>query len=333
MNILIFHNTILPVTKYGGTERVVWWLGKALHKMGHRITFLVAKGSVCDFAKVIFYNPNLSLNSQIPAEIDVVHLSDNVPEMLEKPYLITIHGNGSVDENFDINSVFISKNHAERHNSSTFVYNGVDFDDYGKPDFLMKRRHVHFLAKAAWKIKNVAGAIELSRRSRQKLVVLGGTRLNLKMGFRFTPDTHVRFYGMVGGEAKNLLLNQSHALIFPVLWHEPFGLAIIESLYFGCPVIGTPYGSLPELVPKDIGFLSNKKTELVSQLLDLVSRQAGIQHFNSKSCHEYATDNFGADKMAASYLQLYEKVLNGKKLNNLPPKLLENQPKYLPFEE
>ena len=39
-------------------------------------------------------------------------------------------------------------------------------------------------------------------------------------------------------------------------WHEPFGIALIEALYFGCPVFGTPYGSLPEIVEEGVqGFL------------------------------------------------------------------------------
>ena len=211
------------------------------------------------------------------------------------------------------------------------MYNGVDFGDYGKPDFSVKRTHIHFLAKAAWKIKNVKGAIEIAQKSHQKLAVLGGTRLNFKMGFRFTIDPNVKFYGMIGGEEKNRLINQSKALIFPVLWHEPFGLAIIESLYFGCPIIGTPYGSLPELVPKEVGFLSNKKSELVTQLLDSPKGGTSYQHFNQKNCHEYATENFNAAQMAKGYLALYEKVLNGEKLNILPPKLIEKSGKYLDF--
>ena len=36
---------------------------------------------------------------------------------------------------------------------------------------------------------------------------------------------------------KGEILNSSKGLVFPVLWHEPFGLAIIESLYYGCPVL------------------------------------------------------------------------------------------------
>jgi glycosyltransferase involved in cell wall biosynthesis len=130
---------------------------------------------------------------------------------------------------------------------------------------------------------------------------------------------------MVGDEAKSAVMNSSKALLFPVLWHEPFGIAIIESLYFGCPVFGTPYGSLPELVPAAVGLLSASKSQLAAGLRN-------VENFNKEYCHQYAADNFNIGKMAAAYLALYEQVLNGQALNSEQPKLINNdQPKYLPW--
>ena len=63
------------------------------------------------------------------------------------------------------------------------------------------------------------------------------------------------------------LLNASRGLIFPVRWHEPFGLAVIESLYFGCPVFATPYGALPELVQEVLDKLADGE---LSQPLDVL---------------------------------------------------------------
>ena len=59
---------------------------------------------------------------------------------------------------------------------------------------------------------------------------------------------------MVDASKKKVIIEQSKGLIFPVTWHEPFGLAITESFYFGAPVGGTPYGALPELVSPEVGF-------------------------------------------------------------------------------
>ena len=323
MNILIQHNALLPVSQYGGTERVVWWLGKYLAQMGHRVTFLVKAGSTCPFADILAYDPAKSLDEQIPDYVDVVHLN-SVFEETRKPQLFTAHGNWPFGLNLPINLVFVSKNHAERHGATAFVHNGLDFDDYGKPDLHLPRKHLHFLAKAAWRIKNVKGAIDIARQSKNRLEVMGGNRLNIKMGFRFTPYPSVRFHGMVGDAAKRQIMSQSKALLFPVLWHEPFGLAIIESLYMGCAVVGTPYGSLPEIVTNEVGFLSEYKSELVSKLLT-------INEINSKICHQYAADVFSAESMAKKYLGYYEDVLAGRNLNTQIPTLLEESPKFLPF--
>jgi glycosyltransferase involved in cell wall biosynthesis len=131
---------------------------------------------------------------------------------------------------------------------------------------------------------------------------------------RFTFSPRISFYGMVGGAEKDHLLNHSKGLIFPVRWNEPFGLAIIESLYYGCPVLATPYGSLPELIGSDVGFLSNKKEELVE-----VAKNIG--QFSNLRCNEYARDLFNSKKMAVSYIANYEKILSGMPLNSAAPSL------------
>jgi len=195
----------------------------------------------------------------------------------------------------------------------------LDWDDYGKIVFNNSRAYFHFLGDAAWRVKNVRGAIDVVLQTKQeRLSVLGGTRLNFRMGFRFTFSPRISFYGTVGGEKKNRLLSNSKGLIFPVRWHEPFGLAITESLYFGCPVFGTPYGSLPEIVTKDVGYLSNHKNDLSQAITHAAD-------FDKRKCHEYAAEYFNARRMAECYIEKYESVLNGNSLNPKPPALVEIQ--------
>ena len=327
MNILIAHKGIIPVTNYGGTERVIWYLGKELSKLGHGVSFLVNKGSYSDFAKVFYYDSSKSIASQIPQETDIVHFNFEPSEIILTPYVVTMHGNFNDERLFDLNTIFVSANHAERFGSKSFVHNGLDWDDYLKPSLNNNRNYYHFLGNASWRVKNVKGAINIIRDTRaEKLKVLGGTRLNFNMGFRFTTSTRVIFYGMVGGTKKCSLLGGSKGLMFPVRWHEPFGLAITESLYFGCPVFGTPYGSLPEIVTKEVGFLSAKGTELKEAV-------ENKNDFSLKICHEYASENFNSKKMAESYLEKYLLVLNGGQLNKTQPKLITIQnERFLPFD-
>lgn len=324
MNILIVHNSKIPVFNYGGIERVIWYLGNELVKMGHKITFLVNEGSVCPFANVRILNPEISLNNQILPEDDLVHLHFQPYEKINSPHLITMHGNLPGNTNFYKSTNFVSKNHAKRYGAEAYIYNGLNWDDYGKPDLNSKQNYVHFLGKAAWRIKNVKGAIKIAHKNKTEIKVLGGTRVNIKMGIRFTLTKWATFYGMVGGQQKIDLLKHSKALIFPVLWHEPFGLALIESLYFGCPVLGTTNGALPELILKEVGLLSNSMKELIDGFknLDLLDRRI---------CHEYAVERFNSKVMAENYLNLYEKILNGENINSKIPRFIESENRILPL--
>ena len=311
MNILIIYDKKLPALKYGGTERVIWYLGQELARLGHKVTYLVPRGSYCPFAGIRHLNKSLPVHLRVPEDTDIVHFHYQPDAEPELPYLITIHGNLPVATRFFRNTNFVSKNHAGRYGSDAWIYNGLNWDDYGKPEFSKTKGYVHFLGKAAWRVKNVKGAIVIAHRNRTEIKVLGGSRINLKMGLRITWSRWATFYGMVGGEEKLALLRQSRALIFPVLWHEPFGLAIIESLFFGCPVLGTRYGSLPELVPSDTGFLSNSMDELAEAFIYL-------ETFNRHHCHEYACDLFNSAVMAKGYAGFYEQILNGKTINSNP---------------
>ena len=325
MHVLIVNNTKIPVSQYGGTERVIWWLGKQLVKMGHQVSYLVEAGSHCDFAKVFTLNPAIPLNQQIPAGVDIVHLNCKVNEVPTIPYIVTVHGNSNEIVPLDINTVFVSKNHAARYGSESFVHNGIDPDDYGNPGLNKPRNYFHFLGDAAWRVKNVRGAIKIAQKASIQLRVIGGVRFNFNQGIRLTFDPRIRFDGMKGGAEKNAILSQSMGLIFPVLWNEPFGISIVESLYFGCPVFATPYGSLPEIVQPEVGFLSNN----VNTLVDAVQH---ANDFDKKTCHEYVMDKFSSTQMAKQYLVKYEMVLNHQALNKTAPMLkMVQTEKFLPF--
>ncbi|EGR0024361.1 glycosyltransferase [Vibrio alginolyticus] len=309
MNVLIVCKGTLPPVTYGGTERVVWSLMKALHQLGHSVYILNPEPMTCDWATCITQQPNLSIDEQIPDEVDVVHFHVG-GSCTNKPYVITRHGNNTEAQKNDSNSIFVSQKHALNHGCEAFVYNGLDWSDYHQPNLELNKRdnRYHFLGKAAWRLKNVQGAIDITKKANVALDVLGGHRLNFKMGFRLTLDRHVKFHGMVNNTEKCAVLEHSKGLIFPVTWEEPFGLAITESLFMGTPVFATPYGSLPELInAPEFGSLSNIEDELAD----------AIKHgsYNPKLCHEYARDMFDHISMAKAYIEKYEKVLNGEALN------------------
>jgi len=312
VKILIVHRGVIPVFAYGGTERVIWGLGKALTQMGHQVTYLVHAGSSCPFAQVITLPEGGDWRALVPRDTDVVHMqySEGSGFQLHKPMLVTQHGNSEVGAPLPRNTVFLSANHAARHQAQCYVHNGLDWSEYGQMQPVARGPAFHFLGKAAWRVKNVQGAIDVALAAGVPLVVMGGYRVNLKRGLRITLSRRVSFMGMVGGQNKLNTLRQSRGLIFPVRWHEPFGLAVIESLYFGAPVFATPYGALPELVPPDCGVLSTDGNELA----DAVRARS----FDPQACHRFAS-GFSAESMAQRYLGVYERVISGECLNDREP--------------
>lgn len=292
---------------------MIWDLGKSLVECGHRVSFLVPKGSSCDFAQVIEIQDGCEIAAQIPSSADVVHWNFLPSKTVaDFPYVVTEHGNSPVGKHLDINTIFVSQSHAQRHGSDSYVLNGLDWSAYGPVDWHKKREYFHFLGKAAWRVKNVAGAIALAHKVKEPLHVLGGDRFNFKRGIRLTWSPRIRFHGMVGGTVKTDLLNGSKGLVFPVRWHEPFGLAVIESMYFGAPVFSTPYGALPELVPEWAGCLSNQ-ADVLAQAMQR------YQQFDAQRIHQHVVENFNAQTMAQAYLCKYQQVIDGKKLNAQAP--------------
>jgi glycosyltransferase involved in cell wall biosynthesis len=318
-NILIVDiKSTLPAKYYGGTERVIFDLGKALSKKKYNVSYLIKAGKNIDFAEIIIFDHNKPIIEQVPNNIDLIHfhcLTDF--KNIKTPYVFTMHGNGQEFEKFDINTIFLSKNHAERHNAQCYVYNGLDWSNYPQVDLYHNRTYFHFLGKASWKIKNLLGACKISVKAKVKLKVMGGNKWtfkNIKKGAYYKLNTAVEYMGMVDNDEKIKIMNNSKGLIFIVLWNEPFGLAIIESLYAGSPVFGSNYGSIPELLNPKVGYVSNSINDIVDQI--------NTRTFSPKDCHEYAVENFSSDIMAKNYIKCYQKVLNGETLNRTQPKAI-----------
>lgn len=314
MHVCIYINQRIPAVKYGGSERVAVWLGRALVELGHKVTFIAKAGSKCDWAPLLIPAEGQALLDLLPGDVDIVH-SNSGGDFGDRPILHTMHGNSREAKTLHPNTVFVSRNHAERHNATAFVHNCLDPTDYGEPDLAAdspaKRGHLVFLGNAKWNVKNVVGAIRVARKAGIPIDVLGGVRFNVEMGFRFTFDPNARFKGMVGGERKNRLLRRGRGMVFPVRWDEPFGIAVPEAMVFGLPVFATPYGSLPELVPEQCGVLSNRA--------DVLADAARNAHtYDRRAIHQWCIDNFHFHRMAEKYLTYYQRILDGETLHPEP---------------
>ena len=149
MNITLFIPGRVPVSYYGGTQRVMYHLGHELARMGHNISLMADAGSYAPWANVIVRNASRPIDQQIPTNTDILHFQDNpVSDNLPIPYIVTCHGNANYlsDESRRF-SVYVSKNHAQRFGCDTWVHNGLDWDEYGSVDLTRNRKGFHFLGK------------------------------------------------------------------------------------------------------------------------------------------------------------------------------------------
>jgi glycosyltransferase involved in cell wall biosynthesis len=230
--------------------------------------------------------------------------------------VLTVHGNGKPGEIFPLNTVFLSRDHAERHNGNVFVYNGIDPAEYRFLPNGEKKNWYLFLSKTSWSVKNLKGAIHIGSRLKADLHIAGGQRpWGLRMAALLSG---MKWVGPVAGEKKAEVLSQAKALLFPVIWPEPFGLVVVEALMSGTPVIASRKGSLSELLPDDVGRVLEPPVS--REGIDVWVNFLRTPHsWNAERCRAWAKEHFHYSKMAEGYEALYKKVIQNQTLHNEHP--------------
>lgn len=113
------------------------------------------------------------------------------------------------------------------------------------------------------------------------------------------PDHHI---------VKRELYRNAKAFLYTVQFQEPFGLSQVESMACGTPVIGTNFGSVPEVVEHGkTGFVINNNLNQ----FDTACRY--IHKISREECRKRAVNNFDCKNMAQSYLEKYRSIINGNK--------------------
>ena len=325
MKILIFHPSLLPPKNYGGTERVVLWLTKGLVELGHEVWVGAYEGSILPAgAKLLVIDPRKNSakdlkDMKVPNGVELIHfmapLSHQEWEGLRHPAVVTVHGNGKSGERFPKNTVFLSQDHARRHGGTAYIYNGIDPAEY-RFEPQLKEDWFLFLSKTSWRVKNLEGAIRICRKAKVPLRIAGGSRPYLThLKTLLMPG--LQWLGPVNGARKAQYLARARALIFPVLWPEPFGLVVAEALVSGTPVLGTRHGSLPELVPSDVGALLGDSEDVDGEWLGLL--KTGDLKWDPARCRDWALRKFHYKRMAEDYERVYRRVIAGEYLNQDHP--------------
>lgn len=211
------------------------------------------------------------------------------------------------------------------------VYNAVDVDHYKFSDkkkgyfFTLARfsrdkgQHVaaKLCAKLGYSLK-MAGTVSGIGSQRQLALEIANPLSAYRQAddFRYYSDyilpytinnNNITYLGNVSGKRKQTLIADARALLFPINWEEPFGMAVIEALASGTPVIAMNRGAMPEIIEHGVnGFLANTEAEFAQYM-------GRVGEIDPYRCRQSVIERFSSDAMAAAYIERYEEVIRRSK--------------------
>ena len=302
MHVVQFQHTRVPVAKYGGAQRIVVWLSQALVELGHEVTLLAGRGSRVPGVRVVEIDaetvrrPGFDVHQYAKGPVDVMHYHGLVEHPPSVPYVATLHGNLGAGRAAPPYVICVSENHASRHGTGTYVYNGVRLNEYEfrptKSDFDLFLARLH--SAKGWRV-----AVAAAKAERFRLIVAGSWRPSF--------SRWVRFAGEVGGDEKRELLAGARCLWMPVQWEDPCPVNVLEALASGTPVIAAPRGSLRELVGPDGGGIG-------ASFEELIALRRRLADFDPHACRRRAERYFSHLRMARDYVRMYEGLLSQGRL-------------------
>jgi len=326
----------VPPKLYGGTERIVSFLTEELIRQGHEVV-LFASGDSETAADLVSCTPRALRLAQVrdaqcynilqleqvrqrAAEFDILHFhTDYLHFPLFRnaglPVVTTMHGRMDLpdypplfNEFHDMPVVSIS-NHQRRAlhaNWEATVYHGLPLNLFSGSSS-HPAAYLAFLGRICPE-KRPDRAIEIAKRAGLPLKIAAKVDPADEVYFETTirpllDHPLVEFIGEINEHQKQSFLANALALLFPIDWPEPFGLAMIEAMACGTPVIAWRAGSVPEVVDESVtGFIVDSIEAAVAAVrrVPSLSRTTVRQRFEKR---------FSVERMAHDYVALYETLV------------------------
>lgn len=208
------------------------------------------------------------------------------------------------------------------------VHNAINIKDF--PFKRDKKNYFITLARFT-PYKGQHTAVKLARKLKKKLRMSGvvaGIGTNRKLLFelsnpmsKYRSNVEFRYYsdkilpyvikypsityaGNLGGMKKMKFISEAKALLFPIEWEEPFGMAVIEALACGTPVIAMRRGAMPEIIQHGVnGFLADNEEEFAEYM-------QRIDEIEPVACRKSVEKKFSAESMAEEYVKRYREVID-----------------------
>jgi len=326
----IAHRT--PPRSYGPWEQVASTIAEGLVARGHDVTLFATADSVTSgrlhAVAPAGYEEDPSVDAQVAGSLHIAAVFERAHEfdlisnqfdflpltysrLTSTPVATTIHGFSSerivpAYAGYDDIAHYIAISNSDRHPALTYaatIYHGIDVEAFtpghGDGGFLLFLGRIH-------PDKGVHAAVEVAGRVGMPLVIAGIVHDAAYFHEQVEPyvdGRRVRYVGAVGPAERDRLLGGAAALLHLIDFEEPFGLAVVESLAVGTPVIATPRGSLPELLAHGrTGFLVQSTDEAVLAV-------RGLGSIDRAQCRREAVRRFSADRMVDDYERLFRRIV------------------------
>lgn len=325
----------VPPILYGGIERIVDGICEILSYDGHEIYLIGNQKSTCKWVKKIYAWPgkdalnfrdsisNMIFLNKVYKEVnpEIIHSFSRILFLFQ--VLINRKSKVIVTYQLPINiksikyANFLAQGKLEftacakhlykniqdkRHWNTIYNFTDVDFFIPGKHsrDYLVTLGRLE-------PIKGIYEAIQIALACDMPLIIAGNLSKEHPDYFPNSIEPYLNekivYIGEVDDSQKKTLLQGGIAFLFPILWEEPFGIVMAESLACGTPVIALNRGSVPEVIIDDYnGFIC----ENIEEMALSVSK---IQERHYTNARKSAEDNFSKKKIGQKYLDLYKKTL------------------------
>lgn len=103
----------------------------------------------------------------------------------------------------------------------------------------------------------------------------------------------IEYAGEVAGQEKVDFLARAHALVYPILDGEPFGLVLVEAMACGTPVIALGCGAVPEIIDHGVtGWIAESYDGMIRGMDEVRALDPVriIHEANSRFTHQRMTD-------------------------------------------
>lgn len=337
MHVALIADPMIPVPPrlYGGIERVIDMLARGLAERGHRVTLFAHRDS--DTAGRLVTYPStspshplgvlvntLSIARLAAMQPDVIHsfgrlatlaplLPLGLPKIMSyqrEPTLSQVRLAARLARRGTMSFTGCAEHIAAMMRPfapSAAIFNGVPMDTYTFRSTVEEDAPLVFLGRLE-RIKGAHTAIAVAQASGRRLVIAGNVPPEAQGYFDAEVQPHlserITYVGPVDDAQKNDLLGGALAFLMPIEWEEPFGIVMAEALACGTPIVGTPRGSVPEVVRDGVnGFIAPD----VAGMAEAVGR---VSTLSRAACRADCEARFSDTAIVDAYERLYrERIL------------------------